>query len=322
MNRKEPNIPFGDTSPGAQQVTGLFRERESGELFFVRKPFSPSNPNITAKRVAIYAGAFTHDKGGHSYLVAAEFRIYAYILGYRLAESGLGEKFKIDLIYGGGENGCMGDLVWGCRDAYASKNLPSSNVIAYDTEAFWEKRDNIAEINRHLKAIITCKSFSLRKRMLNTGVNILLILAGGIGSIDEMTTSINEAQQADFSGRIIIANQPIIKRDLIQSVMARFFKSGYYDEQIAQLKTTYDQGFTSKQDHQLFSVIPPSYRLDKHIDRLLDETFLQMDFDPKNLPPPTPVRDIIQSYIHHHQPRRCADNRPIRHRTLQRFGFP
>ncbi len=141
----------------------------------------------------------------------------AYSLGVELAHK------KLNILYGGGTNGCSKALLDGVISV--DKTLMTAVVLENEVE-------NIKNIGIKIHKV---KNIEKRKIFILTHCKKIFIMAGGLGTLDELASSLALKQAGIYNGEIIIFDP------------SNFW--GFLDQGI---KLMLENKLISKQDSQLY----------------------------------------------------------------------
>lgn len=153
--------------------------------------------------VAVYCGSRLGNQP--SYIDSAKQ------LGDRMAEAGLG------LVYGGASIGLMGVVA----DAVLQKNGTVIGVIPEFMLAYEVAHEQLTELH-------VVDSMHTRKALMAARASAFVALAGGFGTLEELTEVVTWAQLGQHQKPIILLNQ-----------------NGYFDGLLMQVQRAIDDGFLS-----------------------------------------------------------------------------
>jgi len=153
--------------------------------------------------VAVYCGSRLGNQP--SYIDSAKQ------LGERMAEAGLG------LVYGGASIGLMGVVA----DAVLQKNGTVIGVIPEFMLAYEVAHEQLTELH-------VVDSMHTRKALMAARASAFVALAGGFGTLEELTEVVTWAQLGQHQKPIILLNQ-----------------NGYFDGLLMQVQRAIDDGFLS-----------------------------------------------------------------------------
>lgn len=153
--------------------------------------------------VAVYCGSRLGNQP--SYIDSAKQ------LGDRMADAGLG------LVYGGASIGLMGVVA----DAVLQKNGTVIGVIPEFMLAYEVAHEQLTELH-------VVDSMHTRKALMAARASAFVALAGGFGTLEELTEVVTWAQLGQHQKPIILLNQ-----------------NGYFDGLLMQVQRAIDDGFLS-----------------------------------------------------------------------------
>ena len=162
------------------------------------------------KNVTIYCSS--------SNRINKKFFKIAYNLGKYLSSK------KINLIYGGGSNGLMGEI--------ARTMQQNGSFITGIIPKFLETEENM---NKKANKLIVVKDMAKRKKLLFEKGDAFIVLPGGPGTIEEITEIISWFN-------LKLHNKPIIL----------FNYNGFWEPLINMYKKTYNEKFLEKMHNQIF----------------------------------------------------------------------
>jgi len=158
---------------------------------------------------------------GSSGLVAQKFKQAAQSVGTELARRG------VQLVYGGGHVGLMGIVA----DSALKAGGKVVGIIPEHIRA--------QEVQHNgLTALHVVSDMHTRKRMMVEQSDAFIILPGGLGTLDEAFEILTWKKLKLHSKPIILFNQ-----------------DGYWDEMIALIDKTIDEGFSQPADRVLFKEV-------------------------------------------------------------------
>lgn len=123
----------------------------------------------------------------------------------------------------GGINGVMGII----KDIFVHNKM---DVIVMSVYGYHEVDDNSLIIYNH-------NTVSDRKTALISNSNLIIFMPGGLGTIDEIFTSIESKRAGEHNNPIIIINI-----------------NNYYDNLVEQLDKMFNEGFVNMNDKKLYFV--------------------------------------------------------------------
>jgi len=135
------------------------------------------------------------------------------------------------LINGGGRFGGMGAMNEACSAAGGAIECVIHEMFVVDEKEFGGARKMIVAGGDDLGE---------RKRLLVKNCDALIVMPGGVGTIDEMWDAASNLQLGFKSARPVV----LVNVD------------GYYDSTLAQLRRAYDEGLTSKAPEELLHAVP------------------------------------------------------------------
>lgn len=168
----------------------------------------PANPHPPG--VAVFCGA--HDGANPTYLLEAG------TLARGLA------KRNLRLVFGGGDTGLMGAMAAAMDEAGGSM-LGVVPELVFDT--------GIPPGARH---IVTVPSLRERKALMRANADILLALAGGIGTLDEVVESLVERQLERHFKPIVLVDTDGCWDELFQVITA-MVKRGFVETKVFDMLT-------------------------------------------------------------------------------------
>ena len=118
-----------------------------------------------------------------------EFRSDAVELGRRIAAAGH------TLVYGGAPVGLMGLLADGASEK-------GGNIIGITTHQLAA----LEGVHKHLTEDVRVPSLDQRRRLLLDAADAVVILPGGMGTLDELFQALTETQITNYTKPIILAN--------------------------------------------------------------------------------------------------------------------
>jgi predicted Rossmann-fold nucleotide-binding protein len=239
-----------------------------------------------------------------------EFRTYAYMIGYRMAELGLNKKVKLLAHYGSGEADMMGDFAWGARDAYEAHGKKSSILCAFNITKFWKNGDSESELNNHFHSNIVAHNprdggFTLRKSMMFNGLDTLIALPGAAGTRDELSSAEVEAQHGFMSAGVLVANLPIGED-------GERIWGGYLHTTKAMVRA----GLLTSADANLIQAPQPdnlerSELFSRHADHMLNVMCQRVGLD-KTQTDITPKNNVEILAAYRHKKRSCGSKEPLK----------
>ncbi len=166
---------------------------------------------------------------------------------YINAAKELGEeiaKNKMNLVYGAGFTGMMGELAKSVLDN-------GGDVIGVVTNDLWKKEglsgisnENQRLFSPSLMIPVIVGDFPHRRRILMAEADVICALPGSIGTIDEISEAIAMATFGGLKKPIIILNT-----------------NGYYDGFYKQLKISVDEGFASDKVLDVFKMVEHPHQI-------------------------------------------------------------
>jgi len=135
---------------------------------------------------------------------------------------------SITLVYGGGDVGLMGEIA---RRVHAG----GGRVVGVIPDRLREVEGVAYEIADDL---IVTTSMSERKSIIWKRCNAFVVLAGGIGTVEEFMEVITLRKLAYHDCPVVVVNT-----------------EGLFDPLIAQIERFHDQGFMRERDRSLFDVV-------------------------------------------------------------------
>ena len=162
----------------------------------------------------------------------------AAVLGRALAERGL------RLIFGGGETGLMGAVAGALREA-------GGTLAGIVPKGVFD--EGVPSGAEHL---FTVQSLPERKSLMRANAEIFVILAGGIGTLDELVEATMERQLAQHSKEIILVNT-----------------EGCWNTFLAVLDDLVARGFVAKGFPEALTVVANAEEAVEAIDRVLERDF-------------------------------------------------
>ena len=158
---------------------------------------------------------------GSSNLVADKFKTTAQLIGAELAGRGA------RVVYGGGHVGLMGIVA----DSALRAGGTVIGIIPEHNRAQEVQHTGLTELH-------VVPDMHTRKRMMVERADAFVILPGGLGTLDE-------AFEILTWKKLKLHNKPIII----------FNQDGYWDEMIALIDRTIDEGFSQPADRALFKEV-------------------------------------------------------------------
>ena len=135
------------------------------------------------------------------------------------------------LVNGGGRAGGMGALNEGCRAA-------GGRIVCVIHERFVVDGEEFAGAEKMVVA--GGDDLGERKRLLVEHCDALIVMPGGVGTLDELWDAAS-LQQLGFK-----TSRPVVLVNL----------DGYYDATLAQLQRAHDEGLTSKPPAEILHAVP------------------------------------------------------------------
>ncbi|MEM1420108.1 MAG: TIGR00730 family Rossman fold protein [Pseudomonadota bacterium] len=168
----------------------------------------------SAPVVCVYCGA----KSG----AAPKYAAAARALGAALAQE------KMRLVYGAGDLGLMGEISSACRDA-------GGEAIGFIPRGLWEREIT----RRELPNIVVTESLHQRKSLMLQNSDALVVLPGGVGTLDEVIEALTWRQ-------IGVHKKPIVFFDL----------EGYWRPLLTLFEHMAAEGFLHGELNEHFTLAP------------------------------------------------------------------
>lgn len=166
----------------------------------------------------IFVGCSSRDTNNESYLIATRK------IGNFIAENGY------NLVFGGWDKGLMGEVYHTVKQNPKSK----SKVIVATCKKFINEFNN----EKLYDEIYVYETMSDRKAKLIELADAIIILPGGLGSIDELITSVESKRFGDHNKPIIIVNA-----------------NNFYDNIFKMIDRSCDEKFMDYESKKLFYVV-------------------------------------------------------------------
>lgn len=184
-----------------------------------KQQMQPNTPAL----VAVYCGSRMGNQPSYTTNAKA--------LGEHLADAGLG------LVYGGASIGLMGVVA----DAVLARSGVVIGVIPEFMLAYEVAHENLTELH-------VVDSMHTRKALMAARASAFVALAGGFGTLEELTESITWAQLGQHSKPIILLND-----------------QGYFDGLLMQIQRAVTDGFLNPRDAQQLIVCSTVEQVMSHL---------------------------------------------------------
>lgn len=141
-------------------------------------------PQSVDRQICVFAGA---NFGNHR-----EFTEQAQILGERIGASGF------DLVFGGFNTGLMGVLAKAAR-ARGSKTI---GILPHPADDHYLRNPQIANSVKNNDSMVGTPSLDMRKKTMLSMSAATVALAGGMGTLDEIITTLERARSTAKVGEL------------------------------------------------------------------------------------------------------------------------
>lgn len=151
---------------------------------------------------------------------------------------------KHNYIFGGCDNGLMGTIYRVVKDS------PDSNVIVSSVEAYKDDALSLHEENPNI-SVNVAPTVNERKNNIAKNADVIIIIPGGLGTLDELFSFIESKRAGEHEAPIFIVN---IK--------------GYYDSLFKMLEAVYEGKFASDANRDLYRICYSFKELERQLNEL------------------------------------------------------
>ena len=154
---------------------------------------------------------------------------------------------KHNYIFGGCNKGLMGVIYQVVKDS------PDTNVISSSVEAYKDDALLLHDENPNI-SISVAQTVNERKNNIAKKADVIIIIPGGLGTLDELFSFIESKRAGEHEAPIFIVNI-----------------NGYYDSLLKMLETVYDGKFASEAHRELYKICYSFEGLKCQLDELQKE---------------------------------------------------